>query len=385
VLRFPLHFRAASLVKYLLLSLFLLFPCTISAQEGARLRVGVDANFPPFEWVDSSGQPQGYTVELFRAVAKSQQLEVEFHAMGWQELRAAFERGEIDVMTGMASSERRLKKVDFSIPHSTLTYSLLTRAGDQSIRSERDLPGRKISAEQGDILFEYLVGQGLKVHGAVSPREAIQKLSEGSVDCAVIPKLMWLSYQKSSGIKNLQVVPSELFPTRFCFAVQKGNNPLLAKLNEGLFLAKQNGSMDALHGHYLGSLEATELPLKVAIRRALPSVLMVTLVLGLLAILLWSLALRRAVRLKTAVLETTIEELERALAEVKQLSGLIPMCAGCKKIRDDGGYWEAVEGYLSRHLEAQFTHGLCPDCVAVYFPDMKRAGSIPSTPSKVIE
>ncbi|MHB1319620.1 MAG: histidine kinase N-terminal 7TM domain-containing protein [Anaerolineae bacterium] len=57
-----------------------------------------------------------------------------------------------------------------------------------------------------------------------------------------------------------------------------------------------------------------------------------------------------------------IQELQNALAEVNQLSGLLPICAECKKIRDDQGYWTQLEEYLRRHTDATFTHGLCPDC-----------------------
>jgi hypothetical protein len=56
------------------------------------------------------------------------------------------------------------------------------------------------------------------------------------------------------------------------------------------------------------------------------------------------------------------DELRAALADVKTLQGLIPICSGCKKIRDDTGYWEHVEAYLQRHTELAFTHGLCPTC-----------------------
>lgn len=57
------------------------------------------------------------------------------------------------------------------------------------------------------------------------------------------------------------------------------------------------------------------------------------------------------------------EALRKALAEVKTLRGFIPICSGCKKIRDDHGYWQQVENYLRQHSEAQFSHGLCPDCL----------------------
>jgi AmiR/NasT family two-component response regulator len=63
------------------------------------------------------------------------------------------------------------------------------------------------------------------------------------------------------------------------------------------------------------------------------------------------------------------EELELAMTEIKTLSGLLPICASCKKIRDDGGYWQDVAVYIRDHSEAEFSHGLCPDCARELFPD----------------
>ena len=64
-----------------------------------------------------------------------------------------------------------------------------------------------------------------------------------------------------------------------------------------------------------------------------------------------------------------IRELTEALAHVKTLSGLLPICASCKKIRDDQGYWQQVETYISAHSDADFTHGICPDCVKRLYPE----------------
>jgi len=60
--------------------------------------------------------------------------------------------------------------------------------------------------------------------------------------------------------------------------------------------------------------------------------------------------------------EQLITDLKEALAEVKQLSGLLPICASCKKIRDDQGYWNQIESYIEKRSEAQFSHSVCPDC-----------------------
>ena len=62
------------------------------------------------------------------------------------------------------------------------------------------------------------------------------------------------------------------------------------------------------------------------------------------------------------------EELQQALREVKVLRGLIPICASCKKIRNDGGFWQQLEEYLGEHSEAEFSHGLCQPCIKKLYP-----------------
>ena len=69
-------------------------------------------------------------------------------------------------------------------------------------------------------------------------------------------------------------------------------------------------------------------------------------------------------------LSNTLRELEEALKKVKTLTGLLPICASCKKIRDDQGYWQQVESYLSKHSEAEFSHGICPDCLKDLYPEI---------------
>ncbi len=64
------------------------------------------------------------------------------------------------------------------------------------------------------------------------------------------------------------------------------------------------------------------------------------------------------------------KELERAMSEVKDLRGLLPICASCKNIRDDKGYWNQIENYLSEHSEITFTHGICPVCIKRLYPGL---------------
>lgn len=67
--------------------------------------------------------------------------------------------------------------------------------------------------------------------------------------------------------------------------------------------------------------------------------------------------------------DSLIAELEAALADVKKLSGLLPICSSCKKIRDDNGYWNQIEAYIKENSEADFSHGICPECTKLLYPD----------------
>lgn len=68
-------------------------------------------------------------------------------------------------------------------------------------------------------------------------------------------------------------------------------------------------------------------------------------------------------------LKKTREKLEKALANVKQLSGLLPICSHCKKIRDDQGYWNQIESYLDKHSDAKFSHGICQECLKKHYAE----------------
>ncbi len=80
--------------------------------------------------------------------------------------------------------------------------------------------------------------------------------------------------------------------------------------------------------------------------------------------------------------ERLVVELQNALAQVKTLGGLLPICSGCKKTRDDKNYWHQVDSYISEHTNATFTHGMCPDCIKKWYPELEEA--VPANPTKEI-
>jgi c-di-GMP phosphodiesterase len=89
-------------------------------------------------------------------------------------------------------------------------------------------------------------------------------------------------------------------------------------------------------------------------------------------------ALHRLVETSANEREQLIEELQAALSEIRTLRGFIPICASCKRIRDDQGYWSRIEEYIQAHTEAQFSHGICPDCASRLYPGLNKQRSAKS-------
>jgi DNA-binding response OmpR family regulator len=115
-----------------------------------------------------------------------------------------------------------------------------------------------------------------------------------------------------------------------------------------IFLTSKSGTESVVRGLKLGAADYVVKPFKAA---------------ELIARVRTHLELKKA-RDNQAIL---ISKLQKALEDVKQLSGLLPICAHCKKVRNDEGYWQQVEVYITNHSTAQFTHGICPECLEQYY------------------
>lgn len=98
--------------------------------------------------------------------------------------------------------------------------------------------------------------------------------------------------------------------------------------------------------------------------------------------LLRAITVARARFADVATLRCANSELREALASVKTLSGMLPICSSCKKIRDDQGYWRQVEAYVREHSSAEFTHSICPECIETLYPRDKNPWMYPPEDEK---
>lgn len=297
----------------MLLALFL--PNSAPAAEKSRIIVGADRNFPPYEFLENN-EPTGFNIELVRAVAEVMGYDVDVRVGPWKELRRGLESGKIDVLTGMNYSQERARVVDFSTPHTAMSSGLFVRK-DSSIRSFQDIQGKEIIVQEEDIMHDFLRKQGAaaRIVPIAEIPEALRLLASGKHDAALLPSEMHGHYVASKyGLTNLRVLKTGLPALHYCFAVRKGNPELLYKLDEGLNILKATGEYRRIYDKWFGVYEK-----KVWWETGKYFVWALGVIILLFsASLLWSRALQKQVRLQTAELRASEENLRQAHAELEK-------------------------------------------------------------------
>lgn len=261
--------------------------------------VGGDRNYPPYEFLDKEGRPDGYNVELTRAIARVMGLHVEIRLGPWNEIRSALENGEIDVIHGMFHSEERAKVVDFSPPHTMINHSIFVREETDNITRLADLADRKVNVMGGDIMHDFLREHLLENNAVLvtDQAEALIRLAAGHNDCALVAHLPGLYWIKSLGLSNLRVSGPPLLTVEYCYAVKKGRQRLLSRFVEGLAILKQSGEYHEIRKRWLGVLEDDTLTTRkmLLVSAYIGGPLLVLLLLALL----WNWSLKRKVRERT--------------------------------------------------------------------------------------
>jgi len=270
--------------------------------------VGGDRNFPPYEFLDENGQPAGYNVDLTRAIASEMGLNVDIRLGRWTERLEALEAGRIDIMQGMFYSPDRDLAFDFSQPHAVSHYVAVVRKGDAPApESVADLSGKRIVVEQGDILHDFVIENGLdKQVAAVSDQEkALRELREGQHDCALVSLITAHYLTDKHGWSDLVIGKKSIFAAGYCYASAKGQKAVLAQFSEGLKALDNTGEYRRIHDKWLGVYRDTSTSLTDALRYS--AIVIIPLSVIVLLAVIWSWSLRRQVAEKTHALQESLD------------------------------------------------------------------------------
>jgi PAS domain S-box-containing protein len=274
-----------------------------------RIVVGGDRSYPPYEYLDDSGRPAGFTVDLTRAIAREMGLEIEFRLRAWDEAVQDLENGSIDVIQGMFYSPHRGLKFDFSPPYAMNQYVGVVLRG-KKVPPDRvtELTGSRIAVQRGDVVWDSLVQAGLEngLVAAENQEDALQMVLNGKADCAVVVRIGALEQIRRHHWTDLKMGSRPLFLMEYGYAVPKGHHALLATFSEGLNVLKTSGEYRQIHDKWLGVYQETGPRLVVILRWI--GLVAGPLLIGLLAFVAWSWTLRKQVAVRTAQLRQTTEQ-----------------------------------------------------------------------------
>jgi polar amino acid transport system substrate-binding protein len=300
-------------------TILLLLCCLLPLSALARpIIVGGDRDYPPYEFLDQSGKPAGYNVELTRAIAEVMGLQVEFRLGGWSEQLHDLKLGKIDLLQGISWSEQRAAQIDFTPPHTIVNHAIFARKESPTVSSLADLKGKQVTLHRDGIMHEQLtaLGYGPDLLPTSTPADALRLLAAGGCDYAVVAMVPGMYLIREYKLTNLVPVARSIASQKYGYAVRKGNAELQAKMTEGLAILKKTGQYDAIHTKWLGVLKPEGLAIAKAIKLAALVLVPLLLVLGGMAF--WSRSLHQQVALRTTDLTREIAERTAAEQELRR-------------------------------------------------------------------
>jgi len=290
----------------------------LSTPEGETptIVVGGDHAYPPYEFINEQGNPDGYIVELTHAIAEIMGFNVKIRLGDWGTMRDNLQSGEVDILEGVAYLEERQDELDFSQPHSTIYQSIWVRTGSP-IKELKDLKGKEVIVMRASVMHDFMRVKMPEVTLITTNTlaDALTLLSSGQHDCALVAKLPGEYLKQQRHLSNIQPIAKALLEQPYGYAVRDGNQALLDRFSNGLVLLKESGRYKKIHHKWLGILEPRHVSWRQIVEYS--ALIVVPLMLILAGTVLWSRTLKRKVDERTAQLSQEVAERKRAVEELQ--------------------------------------------------------------------
>ncbi|AMA72583.1 basic amino acid ABC transporter substrate-binding protein [Aneurinibacillus thermoaerophilus] len=224
--------------------------------EKKKLIVATDAAFPPFESMSPTGEPEGFDIDLIKAIAKAQNMEIEVKHTGWDPMMAGLKNGSVDIaIAGITITDDRKKVFDFTTPYFTAEQGILVKKNAPAVKTVADLKGKKIGVQSGttgQLLVEEKLGKGYSgLKGYEEVAGAIEDMRNGRIDVVVADNAVVKKFMEKLKLDDVNIIEdTSAKQEQYGIAVKKGNKELLDKLNKGLAAIKESGEFDQIYNKY---------------------------------------------------------------------------------------------------------------------------------------
>ncbi len=274
----------------------------------------VTPDLPPYGFVNDRGEPDGYHVEMARAIAAAMHIPLEITTGEWNDNIDALERGDCDLLAALGYDPAREDTLAFSIPHTVTSYSIFTREGlVDPPRNETELIGKRVLVSR-EVIMHNLARRctGVIIVPVEDDKILFTMLENGEADLALHPTRVGLRSIANLALSRVRPTVPPIASFDACFATRRSDRELISAINEGLSLLKENGSHRRIYERWFGAS-----PLQAPSWREIANTyahILVPLMAIILLVFAWVIVLRRQVRIQTLALVESRREIRDLLS-----------------------------------------------------------------------
>lgn len=225
---------------------------TAASTEGATLTMATNAEFPPYEYMDSS-EIVGIDVDIAQAICDKLGMTLAIDNIAFDSIIPAVQSGKADVgVAGMTVTEDRLQSIDFTDSYTTATQVIIVNAEGSTVASADDLAGKTIGVQlgtTGDIYASDV--EGATVEQYQKGADAVQALKQNKVDCVIIDSEPAKAFVAAND--GLTILPDPFEEEEYAICISKDNTELKEQINGALAELKADGTIDSIVAKYISS------------------------------------------------------------------------------------------------------------------------------------
>lgn len=282
--------RASLLVCFIVIALALV--AQIKPAVPRKILIGGDFNYPPYEFLNDQGIPDGYNVELSKAITKQLNIQCEFRLAKWALVRQWLDSGQIDLIQGMAFSIERAKNMYFSEAHTQTWRSIFVRKNSR-IKESKDILNATIVLQQDDIANEYLKRISFKgvIVEVPTQEDALKLLDSGEYDACIVNHMNGMYFMEQENLKHIKALPERILQKEYCYASK--DPAMVDDINKALLILSQNGQLALIQNRWFNDFDV-RYDQRITLQTLLPYC--VPLIVALLALIIAVFLLQKAYR-----------------------------------------------------------------------------------------
>ncbi len=296
-------------IKILIYLYILCFFNTVSASE--IIKIGIDENFPPYEYVDDKGNPAGFNVDLIQHILDQYGYSFKFIAGSWESVYRKFKNNELHVIP-MFYSKTRSQHFLLSVPHNTVTYSIFKNKENEKYIDHIDHIVEFVVISN-DILHEVLLEKGVppqSITAVSNAKEALDIVNNNVDRVALVPKIQGLYFIRRNNFDDVVLTRELSYMHKYCFGLNADDKKLLYRINEGMAASKETGLYDKLYVKWFFPLKGEKKVMLLTLKQYYP--LLIAIIILIIVLAVWSFFLRREVKKRHNDLISEIHARERS-------------------------------------------------------------------------